>query len=701
MDHQPEQRQHEPTVAGRRQDRSGKEQVVVILRLALILGMVSAYAVGFSPLYRLTGSGMWAALAIFPVIAAAWFWGLRPALLAASLCSLLSGLLVSLVQSSHWGVVGQALLVSLAVYLPAGAVVGRLHDLGERLRDQISERKRAEQVLLKRTHDLGERVKELTCLYGMGKLMQRPGMSLAEILRGTIELMPSAWQYPEVTCARVDLAGQEFRTANYEEAIWKQTSDIIVHGKPVGTVEICYLEERLESDEGPFLKEERWLVDAIAERLGRIAERKRDEEAIRIRDGAMRSSISAIAFADLEGSLTYVNPAFLEMWGYDSEEQVLGKPVLAFWRDEEKAAKVARALGDKGHWIGELTGERRDGSGLDVQLAASMVEDEAGKPICMMASFADVTERKRAEEALRESEVKWRTLALTAPAVILTIDRDGMIQFLNRAVGEYTPEQAVGTSAYDYVSPDQRETMRRSIEQVLETGQPGSYEILGAGPRGPDTAWYETHLGPVLYNDQVTAVTLVSTDITQRKWAEEALRESEEKYRNVVERANDGILIIQEAVVRYANPRLAEMWGATLQELIGTPFADHVHPDELPKVVDRYKRRVAGEDVAPIYETILSRNDGTRLYVELNAGIITYQGNPADLVIVRDITERKRAEKELAKTVSNLRRFNRLAVGREKRMIALKREVNDLLRSMGRQEEYTIRALEDVESEGG
>jgi len=271
MGHQPEQREHGPTVPGRRPDRSGKEQVVFILQLALVLSMVSAYVVGLFLLYRLTGSAMWAALAIFPVIAAAWFWGLRPALLAALPCCLLSGLLVSLAQPSQWKVIGQALLVSLAVCLPAGAVVGRLHDLGERLRDQISE-------------------------------------------------------------------------------------------------------------------------------------------------------------------------------------------------------------------------------------------------------------RKRGEEALRESEVKWRTLALNAPAVILTIDRDGIVQFLNRAVGEYTPEQAVGTSAYDYVSPDQRETMRRSIEQVLETGQPGSYEILGAGPQGPDTAWYETHLGPVLYNDQVTAVTLVSTDITERRKAQEQLR---------------------------------------------------------------------------------------------------------------------------------------------------------------------------------
>ena len=124
MDHQPEQRKHGPTVPGRGQDRSGKEQVVVILRLALVLGMVSAYAVAFFPLYSLTGSAMWAALAIFPVIAAAWFWGLRPALLAALLCSLLSGLLVSLVQPSQWNVIGRTLLASLVAYFQLAALWG-------------------------------------------------------------------------------------------------------------------------------------------------------------------------------------------------------------------------------------------------------------------------------------------------------------------------------------------------------------------------------------------------------------------------------------------------------------------------------------------------------------------------------------------------------------------------------------------------
>jgi PAS domain S-box-containing protein len=129
---------------------------------------------------------------------------------------------------------------------------------------------------------------------------------------------------------------------------------------------------------------------------------------------------------------------------------------------------------------------------------------------------------------------------------------------------------------------------------------------------------------------------------------QEALRESEEKFRTLVERANDGITIIRDTIVRYVNPCLAEMWGGTVDEIIGTPFVDYVHPDDRAKVVERYKRRMAGEDVIPIYEAVLRRKDGSKVYAELNTGITTYEGRPANLVIVRDITERKQAEEALS-----------------------------------------------------
>lgn len=132
----------------------------------------------------------------------------------------------------------------------------------------------------------------------------------------------------------------------------------------------------------------------------------------------------------------------------------------------------------------------------------------------------------------------------------------------------------------------------------------------------------------------------------------ESLRASEEKYRSLVERASDGVAIIQHGRVKYANERLAALWGGRVEEVLETQFTDYIHPAEAATLADRYRRRVAGEDVPAMYETRLLRKDGSEVFVELNAGVITYQGAPADLVIVRDITGRKRADARLERNLN-------------------------------------------------
>jgi len=131
-----------------------------------------------------------------------------------------------------------------------------------------------------------------------------------------------------------------------------------------------------------------------------ITERKRAEEGMRVKDSAIESSINAIALADLEGNLIYVNSSFLQLWGYDSDKEVLSKPAVEFWQEAEEAAEIIGALYKKGSWRGELVALKKDGSAFDAQLSGSVVRDEDGKPICMMASFIDITKRKRAEEEL-------------------------------------------------------------------------------------------------------------------------------------------------------------------------------------------------------------------------------------------------------------------------------------------------------------
>ncbi|GAI81329.1 unnamed protein product, partial [marine sediment metagenome] len=146
--------------------------------------------------------------------------------------------------------------------------------LYEEARRELGERKRAE-------HNLAERAKEIKCLYGVTNIAERPGVSLDEIYQETANLLPSGWHYPEITCARITIGDKEFKTDNFKTTKWKQSANINVNGQKEGTVEVYYLEAMTEIDEGPFLKEESLLIEAVANRLGDVTERKRAEEELK------------------------------------------------------------------------------------------------------------------------------------------------------------------------------------------------------------------------------------------------------------------------------------------------------------------------------------------------------------------------------------------------------------------------------------
>lgn len=131
------------------------------------------------------------------------------------------------------------------------------------------------------THELRERVKELNCLYGISQLIEQESTSLEEVLQRVVELIPASWQYPEDTCARIRLREREYKTHNFLETAWKQREPISVNGDQAGTLEVYYLREKPHSYEGPFLKEERSLIHAVAERVGHMIEHKFAEEKLR------------------------------------------------------------------------------------------------------------------------------------------------------------------------------------------------------------------------------------------------------------------------------------------------------------------------------------------------------------------------------------------------------------------------------------
>ena len=144
----------------------------------------------------------------------------------------------------------------------------------------ITDRFHAQDTISRQARDLSKRFQELHCVYGISKLAQNPDTSLEELIQATVNLIPYAWQYSEITCARVIYEDEIFTTGDFEESKWRQLSVVLVNGKRKGIVEVCYLEEKPEVYEGPFLKEERELLDTLAEQLGLFIEHKLAEQKI-------------------------------------------------------------------------------------------------------------------------------------------------------------------------------------------------------------------------------------------------------------------------------------------------------------------------------------------------------------------------------------------------------------------------------------
>ena len=122
-------------------------------------------------------------------------------------------------------------------------------------------------------HDLGERIKELHCMYGIMQLIEKHEQSIDKVLQGTADLIPPSWQYPSVTHACISYSGKTYHTKKFKKSRWKQSENIYAQKQNIGTIDVYYVKKMPQSDEGPFLKEERYLIQGIASRLGSFIER--------------------------------------------------------------------------------------------------------------------------------------------------------------------------------------------------------------------------------------------------------------------------------------------------------------------------------------------------------------------------------------------------------------------------------------------
>jgi len=336
--------------------------------------------------------------------------------------------------------------------------------INEMLELEIAERKQMEVALQQRTHDLGERVKELTGLYSISSIFERYDTTLEEGLEQIVEVFPPAWHYPEITCARITFDGREYTSKNYKETIWGQASDLIVYGERVGGIGVFYLEEKPELDEGPFLEEERNLINEIAGRLGEIIERKQAEA--KYRELYNNAPDMLVAVDPKSATIIECNQTIATATGYTREE-ILGRSIIDLYHPDsvKDAQKTFQLFLEKGELKNvELQLLGKDGSRIEVSMNGSTVHDEKGRIIESRCSWRDITERKQ-----MENETKLLREELTHVERVSTAGE--MTAILAHDLNQYL--STIASYAYGCINKlhfnkDEPDVMLKNMELITE-----------------------------------------------------------------------------------------------------------------------------------------------------------------------------------------------------------------------------------------
>ncbi|WP_287587158.1 PAS domain S-box protein [Candidatus Borrarchaeum sp.] len=322
---------------------------------------------------------------------------------------------------------------------------------------------------------------------------------------------------------------------------------------------------------------------------------------------------------------------------------------------------VENVLSEEKTFISEQINTLPDGRHVHTLVSSSPMRDVEGNIVGVVEVVKDITKRKNAEEALKESEERYRGLYESSIDGIASLDLKGHIVECNQAFAEmlgYTKEELYNLTTFDLTPSKWLDTNKRFHKQLLTTNY--SKELEKEYYKKDGSIIHVSIKGWPIREKEGKPIGMwgIIRDITERKQAEKKINESEKKYSTIVEKGNDGIIIIQDGLLKFANSKMVETTGFSLEDAIEKPFINFVAPEYKELVIDRYKKRLSGKEVSNKYEIELFSRDGRKIPIEISASVIEYEGRPADMAILRDITERREAEEKLKQTLEELSRSN-------------------------------------------
>jgi PAS domain S-box-containing protein len=374
------------------------------------------------------------------------------------------------------------------------------------------------------------------------------------------------------------------------------------------------------------------------------------------------SSKDAIGYVSLDGAFVLANDAFARLTGY-AREELLSKTHVDVTPPEYRvlqAQEAARVLqtGEPAEYEKEYI--RKDGSRVPVAVTLFLVKGDDGKPEGVAAIVRDIAERRRSEQALRESEERFREMAETIEEVIwikaLHPDRLLYVSPAFERIWAVSPEklyrdprmwmQAVHADERDYVAD-------RFAHWLADEGRNTDYDIEYRIVRPDGSIRWIHDRGSLIRNKEgrIYRATGIAEDITERKTTEVLLSQSEQRYRRLVEVSPDAIFIDRGDRIVFINREGLDLLGAAQPEqVLGRSPFEFVHPDSQAQARDRFRQLSAGLDQVPLVEEKFVRLDGTVVDVEITAARYMDQNEPAIQVVLRDITQRKRLQEQLRRT---------------------------------------------------
>jgi PAS domain S-box-containing protein len=366
---------------------------------------------------------------------------------------------------------------------------------------------------------------------------------------------------------------------------------------------------------------------------------------------------------NINGVITDVNQTEARMLGCTKKEMV-GKSIFAFilpeQREEAKKRFQQKISGQEIPRAESRIYVKKDGSKIYVAIDDALERDSDGKVISVRTTMVNITEQKEMEAVLRESEKRYKDLVEKAGMAILVDDKEGNFKYVNERYARffgYSLEEMKKQSIRSVVHPDDVEKVMAYHKGRLQGKKvPLRYEFKGVRKDG-SIIYLEVDTVALREGENLIGTRSYLWDITERKRMDEMLRESEERFRSIVEYSHEGILIIDDAFrLIYCNDELCQIMGYSREEIIGQDFRKFLDKESEAIVVERYILRQKGEKIPHHYELDLTRKDGEKRHMQMSSNVIKDSaGKIMTVAQILDITERKQAEKALHDSERKLR----------------------------------------------